>query len=386
MKPMRPQVMIVDDTPANIKIIIGLLSDDYELMIATNGQECLDGVRSNPPDLILLDIMMPGMNGYETCQKLKSNPTTTNIPIIFMTAKSEEDDETKGLKLGAVDYIKKPFNMYIAKSRIDNHLELQRYRTDLELMVKEQSEQLIHADRLATMGTFAAGIAHEINNPTSFISGNVQTLQLFWKLAKPILEEHSSADHSGKVALMNDDIDDIFNGILKGAKRISIIVSSLKTYARRGTNEVNTPILISEPIDEAVTMLKNRITNQIKIGIDIPNQVKVIGNSQKLSQVFINLIGNAIDACDDKRAKIDLNVDEHESNILITIRDNGCGMSQEVQDQIFMPFFTTKNKTKGTGLGMAIIDSIIQEHNGSIELTSKIGEGTSFTISLPKIS
>jgi len=379
----KSKILIVDDQPANIKVIIAMLDDDYDLSVAKNGGECLQAVADNPPDLILLDVMMPVMDGYETCRKLQANHQTKHIPVIFMTAKSEEEDEEHGLELGAIDYIRKPFKLQIAKSRIDNQLELQKYRTELEHMVEEQAEQLIHADRLATMGTFAAGVAHEVNNPTSFIRGNIQALQLFWNLARPILFKHQSDDPTGKVALMIDDIENIFLGILKGTKRISSIVDSLKTYSRRGDKDPKEEIFISEPINEAVAILKNRITNKIQIDVNVADDVCVIGNSQKLSQVFINLINNAIDACYGQNGKIEVFAESIADNVLISITDNGDGMSQEVQDKIFMPFFTTKDKANGTGLGMAIIDRIIQEHKGSIDVTSKPNQGTSFIISLP---
>jgi len=382
----KSHILIVDDTVANVKILIEMLSEEYELSVATSGSECLEAVVENPPDLILLDVMMPEMDGYVTCEWLKSNSNTRDIPVIFLTAKSEEKSEAKGFELGAVDYIIKPFSQTITMSRIKNHLELKMYRDKLEQMVKERTEQLIHADRLATMGTFSAGVAHEINNPTTFIRGNVQTLKLFWNRAKPILKKHHADDHTGQVETMLDEVEDIFESILTGGDRISTIVKSLKDYARGGTASVNTKkerCPIKMPIEDAVTLLKNRSEAKVTIETSVEDNVDIMADAQKLSQVFVNLLNNAIDAFDSNGGKIVIRAKQAGFKAEIKVIDNGSGMSEDIKRQIFTPFFTTKDKGDGTGLGMAIIESIICEHNGTISVESKPGKGTEFTITLP---
>ncbi len=142
------KVLIVDDVPANIRVLIQALISDYEIGVATNGLEALEIVHSqDPPDLILLDIMMPEMDGYEVCRRLKADEKTRDIPVIFITARSEEDDETKGLALEAVDYITKPFCLSIVKARVRTHLELKRHRDHLDVLVKERTDELIQANQ-----------------------------------------------------------------------------------------------------------------------------------------------------------------------------------------------------------------------------------------------
>ena len=135
-------ILIVDDTEANIDILVDALSSDYEVSVAMDGQSALDDVRENIPDLILLDIMMPGLDGYEVCRQLKKNPETHHIPIVFLTAMTGDEDEAKGLALGAIDYITKPFNQELVKSRIKNHLELKLLQDDLERQVRLRTKQL----------------------------------------------------------------------------------------------------------------------------------------------------------------------------------------------------------------------------------------------------
>jgi len=142
------RVMVVDDTEANIDILLETLSDDYKVVVATDGESALEDIRKNPPDLILLDIMMPGMDGYEVCQKLKAMEMTHNIPVIFLTALKEEGDEARGLGLGAVDYITKPFNPELVKARVRNHLELKHHQNHLEELVEARTREIAERQRV----------------------------------------------------------------------------------------------------------------------------------------------------------------------------------------------------------------------------------------------
>lgn len=189
----KQKILIVDDEPTNIDLLRSILSD-YEIMATCDGNEALKACSKNPPDLILLDIIMPGMDGYEVCKRLKNNQTTNDIPIIFITAKTSAQDEAKGIELGGIDYIRKPFAYSVVTARIKNHLSLKWYRDELQsannllnINVKslqkadaenkrlqeeqqKQQAQSVHANRLATLGEMATGIAHEINQPLAGIS------------------------------------------------------------------------------------------------------------------------------------------------------------------------------------------------------------------------
>ena len=142
------RVMVVDDTEANIDILLETLADDYKVVVATDGESALEDIKKSPPDLILLDIMMPGMDGYEVCQKLKNIEITRNIPVIFLTALKEEGDEARGLGLGAVDYITKPFNPEVVKARVKNHLDLKRHQNHLEELVEKRTQEIAERQRV----------------------------------------------------------------------------------------------------------------------------------------------------------------------------------------------------------------------------------------------
>jgi sigma-B regulation protein RsbU (phosphoserine phosphatase) len=158
------RVMVVDDTEANIDILLETLADDYKVVVATDGESALEDIQQTPPDLILLDIMMPGIDGYEVCRKLKEMETTRNIPVIFLTALKEEGDEARGLEFGAVDYITKPFNPELVKARVRNHLDLKRHRNHLEELVEKRTQEIAERQRVEyQLRTAKEKIENELN-------------------------------------------------------------------------------------------------------------------------------------------------------------------------------------------------------------------------------
>lgn len=189
--PSQPQqtILVVDDTPTNIQVLFDLLDvSGYRVAIAKSGESALKRMQNSLPDLILLDVMMPGIDGFETCRQLKASAATRDIPVIFMTALSDTVDKVKGLKLGAVDYITKPIQHEEVLARIDVHLQLRHLQQNLEAQVAARTTeltdaletlqqaqlQLVQSEKMSSLGQLVAGIAHEINNPINFIYGNLK--------------------------------------------------------------------------------------------------------------------------------------------------------------------------------------------------------------------
>jgi signal transduction histidine kinase len=193
------KILIVDDVPQNIQVLANILKEaGYQMGFAKDAKTALAHIESTQFDLILLDIMMPEVDGYELCARLKEDKRKRDIPVIFVTAKSETADKTKGFELGAVDYITKPFDVQEVLARVKTHLTIRNYATQLEQMVEERTRQLIHADRLATLGTFSAAIVHEINNPLSHVLGNAKLLKFLWSSLKPIVEMRMEGNRGGQ--------------------------------------------------------------------------------------------------------------------------------------------------------------------------------------------
>ena len=412
-------VLIVDDIPSNLDVVSDALSEiGCDVAIATSGERALQQIERKRPDLILLDIMMPGIGGFETCRQLKADPHTQNIPIIFMTALADSDSKIQALDLGAVDYVTKPFEVMEIVARVKTHIRLYQLTQNLEQQVAQKNAelqssqlQLIQSEKMSTLGQLVAGVAHEINNPVGFISGNLLHANKFIKdllnLIKlyqahypqavlEIQEELEAIDFN----YLQEDLPKIINSINSGVDRIRDISKGLRIFSRSDSLcKVNFDI--HDGIDSAISILKYRLNaNETRPEIQIiKNYGKIPAVAcfpGQLNQVFMNLVVNAIDMFDEmaesssfeeiKASPQQINISTvlEENRVQICIRDNGIGMSEDIKNHIFDYLFTTKGVGKGTGLGLAIARQIIEEkHQGTIAVCSEIAQGTEFTISIP---
>jgi len=390
MLPEKKTILIVDDDPLKRKLLRAHLSiNGYGVREAASGSEALEKAKEEP-DLILLDVMMPGMDGFEVCRRLKETEATRGIPVIYLSAISDAESKVRGLVLGGVDYVSVPYDGPELLARVKSHLtirqqeeELGQYARQLEQMVEERTRQLVHADRLATIGTFAAAIAHEVNGPLTYIGASAELLKLFWNDAKPFLDRYIDNDETGRVKREMPKLDGYIEAILEGQKRIAQTVNTLRTYSRNDGGDVEACHL-ADPIDDAVRLVRHRCRHGVTMKISISPGLRVLGNRRKLSQVFINLFTNAIDAMPEQRGLIQVSAAPVEGNsVHIKVKDNGGGIPEEMSEKIFDPFFTTKSEEQGTGLGLYIVRGIIDEQGGNIHLAPYDGTGAEFHITLP---
>ncbi|MEO5377558.1 MAG: ATP-binding protein [Magnetococcus sp. DMHC-6] len=266
---------------------------------------------------------------------------------------------------------------------------LQEQANNLEKMVDMRTKQLVHADRLATLGTFSATMAHEINNPNCFILSNVDFLEQFFQLAIPVLEKYADEDSSGRLKRFVGQIVVILKEIREGSNRITKIVDSLKAYSKGGGSADRIDCRLQDPLQDALNLMQHQLKKGIQVNVSLDINAMLYCDRQQISQVFINLIQNAMDAMNDSGQAIKiltLTALEKDGYHWIRLRDNGPGIPKEVQERIFDPFFTTKGKTKGTGLGLAVVQGIIEDHKGQISLYSPpegMEQGCEFLILLP---
>ena len=411
-------ILIVDDTPTNLDVISEALSDaGYTVAIATSGERALKQLERRSPDLILLDVMMPGIDGFETCQRLKANPKTCDIPVIFMTALSDADSKIKGFEVGAVDYITKPFQEREVLARVKTHLQLSFLTQNLEQQVSEKNAQLqasqlqlIQTEKMSALGNLVAGIAHEINNPVGFLGGNIQPalnyINDLFGLIDLYQQKHPQLDAEIKAEMeqidleyIREDLPKLVGSMKEGVKRIRDVSTSLRTFSRADSDRP-VPCNIHDGIDSTIMILKHRLKAddthpEIEVMKNYSDLPQVECYAGQLNQVFMNLLSNAIDAFDESnkgesyhdiahKIKITTELSSDLKQVLIYIEDNGVGMSQALQEQIFDDFFTTKDVGKGTGLGLAIANQIVvQKHHGDITVQSVLGSGTEFIITLP---
>lgn len=418
-------ILIVDDNPNNSRVLFYILHEHgFKVSVVKSGEMALEKLPLIQPDLILLDVMMPGIDGFETCRYLKENEATKNIPIVFMTALSEVEHKVKALQLGAVDYITKPIQVEEVLARVNVHLELRNTQINLlkEISDRRQAEtklqqtlrelqlvqtQLIQSEKMSSLGQLVAGIAHEINNPVNFISANLihaneyikkllKLLQRYQEYYPNPVPELQAEVEVNELDFMSNDLPKLLQSMEFGAERIQKIVLSLRMFSRLDEAEMK-KVNIHEGIDSTLMILGHRL--QTKPNNPDIQVIKEYGNlpliecyAGQINQVFMNILTNSIDALEEaaKNQKIftpSITIYTEVINgdrLTIRIADNGSGIPKDFEHRIFDPFFTTKPVGVGTGMGLAISYQIVTEkHHGSLQCVSKLGSGSEFVITIP---
>jgi len=415
-------ILIVDDKLENIRFLSDFLfTQQYQVRKAISGQAALTAVKTLPPDLILLDINMPGMNGYEVCERLKNDPSTNTVPIIFLSAGNNVVDKVRGFQIGGADYITKPFQLEEVLIRVQTQLTIRQLQKTLEEKnkqlnqaldtLKENQISLVQKEKMATLRKVVAGVAHEINNPLSFIDCNIEPIREYKDHLVDLInlyqKKHPAFDPDIEklvkeidLDFLSSDFDKIIASMKKGTQRINTVVLALRIFTRldeSGVKQIN----IHECIDNILILLRNRLDSSeenavINIEKDYETETvpSITCHAEQMNQVIFNLLCNAIDAVEAKIAQntsdsyypqISIRTQMIDNNqLLISIKDNGMGISEESQAHLFEPFFTTKPAGHGVGLGLAISQRIIEEiHGGSLSYQSIDDVITQFVIQIP---
>ncbi len=362
-----PKVLIVDDHPVNLRMIgRNLKREGIKALFATSGKQSLTTASREIPDLILLDIMMPEMDGYEVFHYLKMNPKTSGIPIIFLTAKINIDDVLKAFQMGAVDYITKPFNLDELLARVMTQLRLKFFRDEIEsknnLLDRMNSEK----NEILTIA------AHDLKNPLFNIS----------MLSKMIRDEE---------ALTPEEIYEYSNDIVQTSDRMLGLISNLIDINALDEGKVKIfiePIIISKPLINAVQTFEKRAAAKnirLKHRIEIEGLV-VDADRIAISQVLENLISNAIKFSPQGKEVI-VSLSENGEYARIEVEDQGPGISDEDKKRLFNKFSKLSAKPTGdensTGLGLSIVKRYVEEMYGHIGCNTELGRGTTFYVDIP---
>jgi hypothetical protein len=382
---MNPLILIVDDTPTNIHVLNEALHADYRIKVATSGATAL-AIANNPesrPDLILLDIMMPEMDGYEVCRRLKKTPETQSIPVIFVTAKTDETDEEFGLRLGAADYLTKPIKASIVRQRISNLLEREHLRREVEAH-RDHLEELVAARTTAlsiakeaaeaanrAKTAFLANMSHELRTPMNGIMGMTQ-LALKRATDPKQIEQLNKVTHSAQrlLGIINDILD------------IS------KIEAERLTLE-HADFKFGLVLENLMSLLGQKIAEKgLKTFIHLPPDIAGLtlrGDPLRLGQILLNFTGNALKFTEQGSITLRIRMLEETPDAVrlrVEVTDTGIGISAEDQKRLFTAFEqadgSMTRKYGGTGLGLAISKRLVKLMGGEIGVESRVGLGSTF--------
>ncbi|MEH1785934.1 response regulator [Nostoc sp.] len=417
-------ILVVDDTPDNLRLLSAMLTaQGFEVRKALNGKMALTACQMVLPDVILLDINMPGMDGYEVCQQLKADNKTCEVPVIFISALDDVVDKVKAFDVGGVDYIAKPFHGAEVVLRIENQINLRLLQVKLQeknFLLQQALDNLqasqvqqIQNEKMVALGQLVAGLAHEINNPISFIYGNLQYAGQYVEDLVNMIEVYQQEypKPTPKIQEIAKDIDlnfmikdlqNLIGAMYRGSDRIREIVLALQHFSRHDEAEMKR-VNIHEDIENTLVMLQHRLRetadrSAIIIVKDYGNLPLVTCYASELNQVFMHLLNNAIDAIEEGvenksstpysllyTPKIRIHTEVTDLNMVkIAIADNGLGIEESLRSRLFDPFFTTKPVGKGSGLGLSIsYQIIVQKHRGNITCNSSVGKGAEFAIEIP---
>ncbi|HXK18295.1 MAG TPA: response regulator, partial [Polyangiaceae bacterium] len=421
--PAEPKrILAVADSATYLNELSNVLrAEGFDVIAARSGEAALELLAAESVDCILLDLLMPALDGIETCRRIKSSPVFRDIPLIMLTAREDRAAMIEGLSTGADDFIAKSSEFEVLKARVraqlrrkqfeDEHrrireqllhseLEATEARATHELAetrarmvealeaknqelskayedLQQAQSRLVQSAKLASLGELVAGVAHEINNPLAFALSHLATARASVGWLAPQSPDPNRSKHWHKA---QDRLDEMAGGL----ERIRSLVLKLRTFSRLDEGERKV-VSVRECVDSVLTILAHRMRHRVEVvaTFDPPDELDCFPSL--LNQAIMNLIANAIDAIEEMpdAHKLTIHGGAEDANYVLRVTDDGAGVPEALRERVFDPFFTTKQVGKGTGLGLSITYSIIKKHGGTLELLPARDRGTIAEIKLP---
>ncbi len=394
--PENTNVLIVDDLPENLAVLGQILKNaGYRVRATLSGELALQAVALEPPDIILLDIMMPEMDGYAVCQRLKANPQTTDIPVLFISALNDASDKVHAFAAGGVDYVGKPFDRSEVLAPVSAHAGLARARHELAAQnralehtletLRTTQAELLQAQKMASLGALVAGAAHALNTPVGTAVTLISTLQeeviglrgrLENGLRRSELEGFlSHAEEGGQLALAN-------------LERVTRLIEDFKKMAVDRSRWQRRVFSLGEIGDRVLAAIAMRHPNSGgRIGVQFPSGIRLDSHPDGLIQALIYVVDNALVHAYEPQSqdRVEMSAREEGEAVVIEVADSGRGIASENLGRVFDPFYTSHLGRSGTGLGLSIAYGIVTDLlGGHIEIESSPGEGTRVRIEVPR--
>ena len=370
-------VMVVDDVAANLQVMASELErGGYSVVVAQGGEEAIERAALVHPDLILLDVLMPGIDGFETCRRLKESAATRDIPVIFMTALSDTPQKLAGFEAGAVDYVTKPLDGTEVLARVRTQVALAEMRRELaarnarlaqEVAAREQTQAALQRSN-AELEQLAYVASHDMQEPLRMIASYLQLVEQRYQ---------DKLDADGR---------EFIGYAVDGAKRMQVLINDLLTYSRVGTKaRPFEPVALQEVVDTALAHLQISIQeNDARIEVGGPLPV-VSGDRTQLVQLMQNLVANAIKFHGSAAPEVRIDCADEGAAWRLRVRDNGIGIEPAYFERIFVLFqrLHGRGAYPGTGIGLALCKRIVERHGGRIWVESTPGQGSAFCFTLP---
>jgi signal transduction histidine kinase len=360
----KAELLIVDDTLENLRLLSRMLAEEgYRVETASSGARALATAQANPPDLVLLDIKMPEMDGYQVCAALKADERTRDIPIIFLSALDETYDKVKAFTSGGVDYIIKPFQFEEVLARVETHIALMNLQRQLQQANRELQK------RLEELDAFAHTVAHDLKNPLTRIIGYAELLE-------------GEFD-----TLPEEDLRGFLGVIARGGRKMENIINELLLLASVREGEVESqPLDMSDIVNEVQRRLGHVIEGSQAQIIEPESWPAALGHGPWIEEVWLNYISNAI-KYSGREPRLELGgAVEPGGAARFWVRDNGPGLSEEDQGRLFAPFTRLHQvRAEGHGLGLSIVRRIVDKLGGQVGVESQVGKGSVFYFTLPSV-
>ena len=366
-----PNILIVDDTPENLQLLSGMLKGrGYKARPVPSGEMALQAARSDPPDLILLDINMPEMSGYDVCERLKADPVLGPIPVIFISALNETIDKVKAFSLGGVDYITKPFQFEEVHARVETHIKLRQLQKELERQNQQLKENY---DRLRKLETLRDNLVHllihDLRSPLAMMTGYVDLIKV--KVAAKL-----SPTEVGYIDIVG-----------KHTAKLLDMVTTLLDVSRMEAGEMP----LNRQVCDLVALARETVDSfgilggERRLGVESESgTVMIHADKELLQRVIANLIGNAVKFTPDG-GRITVAISRKDAMVRMTVTDTGHGIPPEYHARIFEKFGQVDRQARrySSGLGLTFCKLVVETHGGTIGVESEVGKGTAFWFTLP---